>query len=83
MEEKEMIAPNYDWRHFEGSFDGKKNELNSILSRMSEIKQVQEYNESWYTQRFADINRKGLPVVPYGHLMQYHCYLKGVYFHST
>ena len=36
---------------------------------MNEIKQVQEYNESWYTQAFADKHRKGLPVVPFGHLM--------------
>ena len=78
-----MMSSSYDWKHFEGTADGKKNEVNKILSRMDEIWSIQEYNEGWYSQQFADRNRKGLPVVPYGHLMQYSNYLKGVYFHST
>ena len=71
IDEKEMQSYDYDWKHFEGTADGRKNELNLVLSRMNEIKQIQEYNESWYSKAFADKNRKGLPVVPYGHLMQY------------
>ena len=83
IEEKEIANPSYDWKHFEGTPDGKKNEINKILSRMDEIQAVQEYNESWYSQKYADKKRKGLPVVAYGHLMQYSNYLKGVYFHSV
>ena len=68
----------YDWHHFE---DVK--EIKEILTRMKEIAEVHEYNESWYEKKFADKHRKGLPVFPYGQLMQYQCYLKGIYFHST
>ena len=39
-EEKEMMSPGYDWRHFEGTADGKKNEVNKILGRINEIGEV-------------------------------------------
>ena len=56
----------YDWHHFEDT-----KEIKEVLTRMKEIAEVHEYNESWYEKKFADKHRKGLPVFPYGQLMQY------------
>ena len=40
-----------------------------------------DLDRGWYTEKFAEEKRKGLPLIPYGHLKQYKLYLEGFELH--
>ena len=64
-EEDAMKKLDYNWEHFEGSRDVK-----DILNRINELKtESQEGND--IDVKLSQKARKGLPVFPYGQLMQY------------
>ena len=43
----------------------------------------EDSDRAWYSEKFAEMNRKGLPLIPYGHLKQYKLYLDAFELHLS
>ena len=72
-----------DWRDYDPDFEDSV-KMRKYIKRLEEMKEIHEDSDSaWYTEKFADENRKGLPLIPYGHLKQYKLYLDGYELHLT
>ena len=72
-----------DFRDYDEDLEGSL-KIRKYIKRLDEMKEIHEDSDrAWYTEKFADKNRKGLPLIPYGHLRQYKLYLEGYELHLT
>ena len=59
-------------------------EIRKHIKRLEEMKETHEDSDrAWYSEKFAEMNRKGLPLIPYGQLKQYKLYLDAFELHLT
>ena len=70
-----------DWRDYdEDEKDSQK--IKNYINKLEVMKEIHDdFDRGWYTEKFAEENRKGLPLIPYGHLKQYELYLDGFELH--